>query len=147
MSRIQFVSRRDGTYYFRRVIRLGVDKPFRLRLSMRTMCHGRAKLHWTKIVRCLDFIEPGQAIHSLRHKVTDELKARFVFEEVRADLVGHRIQSETGGRYSKRVRLEPLQKAVNSIPNVTSTLTPPPVVLLPAARRKPRPARLPRTRG
>lgn len=43
MSRIQFVSRRDGTYYFRRVIRLGVDKPFRLRLSMRTMCHGRAR--------------------------------------------------------------------------------------------------------
>lgn len=43
MSSIQFVSRKNGTYYFRRAIRLGSDKPFRLRLSMRTMCHARAK--------------------------------------------------------------------------------------------------------
>ena len=112
-----------------------------------TMGDAFYKLHWTKIARCLDFIEPGQAIHSFRHTVTDELKAQFVFEEVRADLVGHRIHSETGGRYSKRARLEPLQTAVNSIPNVTSTLPPPPIALLPAARRKPRPARRPRVRG
>ncbi len=43
MSSIQFVSRKNGTYYFRRTIQLGGDKPFRLRLSMRTMCYLRAR--------------------------------------------------------------------------------------------------------
>ncbi len=56
-----------------------------------TMGDAFYKLHWTKIARCLDFIEPVQAIHSFRHTVADELKAQFVFEEIRADLVGHRI--------------------------------------------------------
>lgn len=36
MSRIQNVLRKDGLYYFRRQVRLGSDKPFRLRLSLRT---------------------------------------------------------------------------------------------------------------
>ena len=104
-----------------------------------TMGDAFYKLHWTKIARQLDFIEPGQAVHSFRHTVTDELKAQFVFEEVRADLVGHRIQSETGGRYSKAARLAPLRDAVNHIPDVTSTLPPPPLALLPPGKRKPRP--------
>lgn len=44
MSSIQNVSRRHGTYYFRKLIRLGADKPFRLRLSLKTTSHRRAGL-------------------------------------------------------------------------------------------------------
>ena len=102
------------------------------------------KIHWTKVASRLPFIEPGQAVHSFRHTVTDELKDQSVFEEVRADLVGHRIQSETGGRYSKAARLAHLHAAVEKIPKVTSTLSVPPLTLLPAHMRRPRRARPPR---
>src|SRR5690606_17670424 len=44
MSRIQNVIRKDGTYYFRRVVRLGAAKPFRLRLSLRTTSHRVARV-------------------------------------------------------------------------------------------------------
>lgn len=99
------------------------------------------KIHWKKTAARLDFLERGQAMHSFRHTVTDELKNLSVFEEVRADLVGHKIQSETGGRYSKAARLAPLRAAVDQIPKVTSALTAPSLALLPAGMRKPRRAR------
>ncbi|AEG50644.1 integrase family protein [Sphingobium chlorophenolicum L-1] len=102
------------------------------------------KNHWKKVATRLDFLEPGQAMHAFRHTVTDELKNLSVFEEVRADLVGHKIQSETGGRYSKAARLAPLRAAVDQIPIVTSDLPAPPLALLPAGMRKPRRARAPR---
>lgn len=102
------------------------------------------KNQWTKLATRLPFLEPGQAVHSFRHTVTDELKNLSVFEEVRADLVGHKIQSETGGRYSKAARLAPLRAAVDKIPEVTSALPVPPLTLLPAHMRKPRRARPPR---
>ncbi|WP_232037412.1 site-specific integrase [Sphingobium amiense] len=102
------------------------------------------KNHWRKLATRLPFLEPGQAMHSFRHTVTDELKNLSVFEEVRADLVGHAIQSETGGRYSKAARLGPLRAAVDQIPIVTSALTAPPLALLPAGMRMPRRARAPR---
>lgn len=44
MSGIANVIRKHDTYYFRRVIRLGSTKPFRLRLSLRTTCRHRARL-------------------------------------------------------------------------------------------------------
>lgn len=44
MCRIQNVTRKDGTYYFRRLIRLGPDKPFRLRFSLKTTSRKRAAL-------------------------------------------------------------------------------------------------------
>jgi hypothetical protein len=44
MCRIQNVTRKDGTYYFRRLIRLGADKPFRLRFSLKTTNRKRAAL-------------------------------------------------------------------------------------------------------
>lgn len=44
MSRIQNVLRKDGLYYFRRQVRLGSDKPFRLRLSLRTTSPKVAKV-------------------------------------------------------------------------------------------------------
>lgn len=44
MCNIQNVTRTNGTYYYRRLIRLGTDQPFRLRLSLRTTCWRRARL-------------------------------------------------------------------------------------------------------
>ena len=44
MCRIQNVARKDGTDYFRRLIRLGPDKPFRLRVSLKTTSRKRAAL-------------------------------------------------------------------------------------------------------
>ena len=44
MTRIQNSIRKDGTYYFRRIIRLGEDKPFRIRMSLRTTNHRRARI-------------------------------------------------------------------------------------------------------
>ncbi|MFL0587724.1 site-specific integrase [Sphingomonas olei] len=97
---------------------------------------------WMKIARKLDFIEPGQAIHSFRHTVTTELKHREVFLETRADLVGHTMSGETAGRYSKAARLTRLKEAVDQIPKVTDRLQPRATRLLPASSRQPRPARV-----
>lgn len=97
---------------------------------------------WMKIAKKLDFIEPGQAIHSFRHTVTTELKHREVFLETRADLVGHTMSGETAGRYSKAARLTRLKEAVDQIPKVTDRLRPLPTRLLPSSSRQPRPARL-----
>jgi integrase len=44
MCSIQNVTRKQGTYYFRRLIRLGPDKPFRLRFSLKTTSRKRASL-------------------------------------------------------------------------------------------------------
>lgn len=102
------------------------------------------KLHWGKIASRLPFIERGQAMHSFRHTLTDELKANRVDQEVRADLVGHKISSETGGRYSKATRLAHLRDAVAKVPVVTDHLKPQPISLLPPVKRRPRRARSPR---
>lgn len=102
------------------------------------------KLHWGKIASRLPFIERGQAMHSFRHTLTDELKANMVDQEVRADLVGHKISSETGGRYSKATRLAHLRDAVAKVPMVTEHLKPQTISLLPPAKRRPRRARSPR---
>lgn len=44
MCKLQNVTRTAGIYYFRRLIRLGGDKPFRLRFSLRTTSRRRAAL-------------------------------------------------------------------------------------------------------
>ncbi len=44
MCGIHNVTRKHGTYYFRRLIRLCPDKPFRLRFSLRTTSRKRAAL-------------------------------------------------------------------------------------------------------
>lgn len=44
MCGIQNVTRKQGTYYYRRLIRLGPDKPFRLRMSLKTTSRKRAAL-------------------------------------------------------------------------------------------------------
>ncbi|PIX66844.1 MAG: integrase, partial [Sphingomonadales bacterium CG_4_10_14_3_um_filter_58_15] len=44
MCGIQNVTRKHGTYYYRRLIRLGLDKPFRLRMSLKTKSRRHAAL-------------------------------------------------------------------------------------------------------
>ena len=44
MAGIQNVTRKQGTYYYRKLIRLGPDKPFRLRMSLKTTSRKRAAL-------------------------------------------------------------------------------------------------------
>jgi len=44
MCKLQNVFRKGGVYYYRRLIRIGADKPFRLRLSLRTTCRQRAAI-------------------------------------------------------------------------------------------------------
>ena len=44
MCGIQNVTRKQGTYYYRKLIRLGADKPFRIRFSLKTTSRRRAGL-------------------------------------------------------------------------------------------------------
>ena len=44
MCGIQNVTRKHGTYYYRKLIRLGADKPFRIRFSLKTTSRRRAGL-------------------------------------------------------------------------------------------------------
>lgn len=44
MCGIQNVTRKQGTYYYRKLIRLGADKPFRIRFSLKTTNRRRAGL-------------------------------------------------------------------------------------------------------
>lgn len=68
------------------------------------------------------------------------MKGAEVMPELRADFAGHKLSSETEGRYSK-AHMELLRKAATAIPNVTKHLDPFPVTLLPARLRAPRKAR------
>lgn len=44
MCRIQNITRKDGTYHFRRLMRSSPDKPFRLRFPLKTTSRKRAAL-------------------------------------------------------------------------------------------------------
>lgn len=95
---------------------------------------------WTKIARALPFLKSGQATQSFRHTVINAMKGAEVMPELRADFAGHKLSSETEGRYSK-AHMALLRKAARAIPNVTDHLEPFPVTLLPARLRAPRKAR------
>lgn len=95
---------------------------------------------WTKIAAALPFLKAGQATQSLRHTVIDAMKGAGISSEIRADFAGHKLSSETEGRYSK-AHMQLLREAAKAIPKVTSHLDPFPVTLLPARLRAPRKAR------
>jgi integrase len=95
---------------------------------------------WTKISKALPFLEPGQAMQSFRHTAIDELKGGEISAELRADLAGHRMSSQTEDRYSK-AHLDLISKAIATIPKVTNELDPVPITLLPKRLRAPRKAR------
>ncbi|MET3710764.1 integrase [Sphingomonas trueperi] len=106
-----------------------------------TMGDRYYKTIWTKIAAALPFLRAGQATHSFRHTVIDSMKAAGIAAEVRADFAGHKLSSETEGRYSK-AHMELLRNAAKAIPEVTRHLDPFPVQLLPAGLRAPRKARM-----
>ena len=51
--------------------------------------------------------------YSFRHTFTDELKRANVEEHVISEIVGHKHQNMTYGRYEKRLEPEQLVEAVN----------------------------------
>ena len=99
------------------------------------------KTRWTHLAKKLPFLVKGQANHSFRHTAIDAMKAAGISSEIRADFAGHRLLSETEGRYSD-AHLKLLQKAAETIPKVTDDLEPCPTNLLPKRLRQPRKARL-----
>lgn len=105
-----------------------------------TMGDAYYKTIWTKIAEALPFLKAGQGTHSFRHTVINAMKGAEVMPELRADFAGHKLSSETEGRYSK-AHMALLRKAAKAIPNVTDHLEPFPVTLLPARLRAPRKAR------
>lgn len=105
-----------------------------------TMGDAYYKTIWTKIADGLPFLKLGQATQSFRHTVINAIKGAELMPELRADFAGHKLSSETEGRYSK-AHMALLRKAATAIPNVTKDLDPFPVTLLPARSRAPRKAR------
>lgn len=86
--------------------------------------------------------QKGQALHSMRHTVANSLKQKGFSLEFRNDLLGHSGKSEGEARYVDRAVPSVLLDMVNAIPIVTDHLpTLSKIALLPAALRKPRPAR------
>ena len=102
------------------------------------------KLSWVYIAPKVPNLEPGQAMHSARHMVSDELKDQEVFLEFRNDHLGHRGKGGEGEtRYPSAASLQKLKSVVEKIPVVTGHLLEQRVItLLPAGLRKPRPTRL-----
>lgn len=98
------------------------------------------KTIWKKIASQLSFLQAGQATHSFRHTVINAMKVANVSSEVRADFAGHKLSTETEGRYSK-AHMSLLRTAAEAIPKVTSGLEPFPVTLLPKQLRAPQRAR------
>lgn len=93
--------------------------------ATRTMGDSYYRLGWQKILPRIE--AQALTLHGIRHTVADELKAAGVSEETRADLLGHTLESETAGRYSKGSRLPPLLDAVNRIPIVSKSVRPVPI--------------------
>ncbi|OAH43789.1 hypothetical protein AX777_18405 [Sphingobium yanoikuyae] len=101
------------------------------------------KLWWMYIRPMVPSLMRGQAMHSARHTVSDELKQQEIFLEFRNDLLGHKGQGGDGvTRYPSATRLRTVLSIVNRIPVVTdhlpdfSTIT-----LLPNHMRQSRPTR------
>jgi len=105
-----------------------------------TMGDAYYKTIWTKIAAALPFLKTGQATHSFRHTVINSMKGAEISAEIRADFAGHKLSSETEGRYSD-AHMTLLRKAIAAVPNVTKHLDPQPITLLPARLRAPRKAR------
>lgn len=105
------------------------------------------KLWWIYIA---PMVQPklgrGQAMHSCRHAVDDELKRNEIFVETRNDLMGWTGKGGEGEtRYPGPTALAKLKAAVDLIPVVTSHLAgvaDTGIRLLPAELRVPRPSRV-----
>jgi hypothetical protein len=100
------------------------------------------KLWWIYIKPMVPGLKRGQAMHSARHMVADELKDQSVFIEFRNDFLGHKGKGEGENRYPSAASLARLKEVVEKIPIVTSHLPPlRQIQLLPQGVRKARPRR------
>ena len=98
------------------------------------------KTQWTHLAKQLPFLVKGQANHSFRHTAIDAMKAARISSELRADFAGHKLTSETEGRYSN-AHMKRLREAAATIPKITEGLEPHAITLLPKRLRQPRKAR------
>lgn len=101
------------------------------------------KLWWMYIAPMVPDLKRGQAMHSARHMVSDELKDQEVFLEFRNDHLGHRGKGGEGEtRYPAAASLQKLKSVVEKIPVVTGHLPDQSKInLLPVGLRQPRPTR------
>lgn len=100
------------------------------------------KLWWIYLRPLVPDLKRGQAMHSARHMVADELKDQQVFIEFRNDHLGHRGKGEGETRYPSAASLQRLRDVVAKIPVVTESLPAQLVTnLLPEGMRRPRPTR------
>ena len=90
MSSIQNVSRKQGTYYFRKLIRLGTDKPFRLRLSLKTTSRKRAGL----LAPAMTLICERVAMNMMRKMARDGLDSAQRAEIFRRQMLEERDRLE-----------------------------------------------------
>lgn len=90
MSKLQNVTRKHGTYYFRRLIRLGDDKPFRLRISLRTTNRRRASL----LAPALTLIAERVAMNVMMNMGRDGLTAQQRTEVYRRQMLVERDRLE-----------------------------------------------------
>lgn len=81
------------------------------------------KLWWIYVRPLVPDLKRGQAMHSARHAVSDELKQQGIFVEFRNDLLGQQSAGGEGAtRYPSPTALETVLDLVNRIPIVTSHL-------------------------
>ena len=101
------------------------------------------KIWWVHIAPHVPDLKRGQAMHSARHMVSDELKDQEVFIEFRNEHLGHKGKGGEGvTRYPSRTSLAKLKNLVEKIPVVTAHIPDQNVInLLPDRLRAPRPSR------
>ena len=103
------------------------------------------KLWWIYLKPLIPGLVRGQAMHSARHMVSDELKQQAVFLEFRNDLLGHKTAGGEGAtRYPSTAELKTVSEIVNRIPIVTDHLPAVPadaIRLLTPEQRRQRPSR------
>lgn len=103
------------------------------------------KLWWIYLKPLVPDLTRGQAMHSARHMVSDELKQQAIFLEFRNDLLGHKTAGGEGAsRYPSAAALKTVLGLVNRIPVVTdhlSEVTAESITLLKPDLRRQRPSR------
>lgn len=81
------------------------------------------KIWWIYLKPLVPNLQRGQALHAVRHAVSDELKEQEVFIEHRNDLLGHQSAGGEGAtRYPSAASLSKLKGLVDRIPVVTDHL-------------------------
>lgn len=64
----------------------------------------------------------GEVFHSFRHWCNNEMKQEGVGSEIRKDILGHVNKDVNEGTYSQVARLRLMEKALNTLPTLTSKI-------------------------